>query len=120
MPNCISKPSAVCPNGQAITPALFISTSIGRPDATVPVRERTNGRKVGEIDGVEREIGVGHLGSDALGGLGVLLRVSGEHEDRRAVSGERTGRLLSQAARGAGDHETTTGQVDAVEHVVGG
>ncbi len=77
-------------------------------------------RQVGEVDSVERQVGVGHLGANAFGGVGVLLRIASEHEDRRTVSRERTGRLLTEAARGAGDHETAAGQVDAVEHVVGG
>ena len=84
------------------------------PASTDPAATQAEG------ESPERQIGVRHLGANALGGVGVLLRVAGEHQDGRAVSSERTRRLLAEAARGAGDHEAASGQVDSVEHVLGG
>ena len=82
--------------------------------------ERAHAGQVGEVEGGERQHRIRYGGANALSGVGVLLWVTRQHQHRGAVRGERTRRFLAEPAGCAGDHESATGQVDAVEHVVGG
>ena len=86
----------------------------------VGVGERTHAGQVAQVDhaGLDRRIGNGwrELGQ----GSGRPLLAAGQHGDRRAVGGERPGALTAEAGGGAGDDDPTPGQVDPLEHLVGG
>jgi hypothetical protein len=74
--------------------------------------DRRQGRQVGLVD------------VDAAGACVVevpprLVQVADDAHDRRAVGGQRSGRLDAQPGRGAGDHDVDVGEVDAGEDVVG-
>ena len=120
VPNWVSKPSTVVPCGQAITPALPMSTSSTGWSSTKPwakVRTlarsaRSSWRRSSSASGTERE--------DLLHGGGALGEVAHRHRHRRAVGGERPGRLHAETGRRAGDEDPLPGEVDPVEDVVGG
>lgn len=50
MPNCVSKPSAVWPNGVAMTPALAMTASNGSPLGQQPVGADTYAFQVAKIE----------------------------------------------------------------------
>ena len=121
MPNWVSKPSAVWPNGVAITPALAITTSNGSSVRDQRVGAGAHACERGEIELDQLEAAaVRRLGADLRRRALRLGEVARGADHLRAVRGERARRLDAQPGRDAGHQHALAAEIDACEHVVGG
>ena len=117
VPNWISKPSAVRPNGVNITPALFISTSMAGASVGDLLGRGADGVERGQVQRHRRRPRVCDLGMYPLLGLGERAVVARGEDDVRTGGGECSGGFAPEAGGGAGDHAGLAGQVDAVDHL---
>ena len=121
MPNWVSKPSAVWPNGRGH------HAGIGDDEVERPaVGEQRVG--AGAHAGERGEVELDQLDAAAIGGIGAhhggrglgLGEIAGGADHLGAVGGQRAGRLDAEPGGDAGHQHALAAQVDAREHLVGG
>ena len=120
MPNWVSKPSAVLPIGQAMTPALAMTRSNGSPSATsASAQARTLASDARSSSTSSSPPPFAASARTCLGRRSRLVEIARRADDLRAVRGQRAGRLDAESGRHAGHQNALAGQVHALEHFVG-